>query len=120
MKQEQLDLLKSRIPYDADVFDTTANYETALKELLEDSKMIALAELYPYEDYSTMELPTKFKNWQIRCCLELYNLADKAGVINYSENNVSWSKLSDGLSVSLMSSLKPKVGVPKGEVNNVL
>ena len=109
----QLLKLQSRIPYDEDVFGSQANYLAALGELLEDSKSIALETLYPYEDTSEMDLPSKYNNWQIRCCLELYNLADKSGVVNYSENGIGWSKLSDGLSNFLMNKLTSKVGVPK-------
>ena len=109
----QLLKLQARIPYDEDVFGSQANYLAALGELLEDSKSIALETLYPYEDTSEMDLPSKYNNWQIRCCLELYNLADKSGVVNYSENGIGWSKLSDGLSNFLMNKLTSKVGVPK-------
>lgn len=111
----QLTKLKARIPYDEDIFGSNANYELALNELLEDSKSIALETLYPYEDTSDMDLPNKYNNWQIRCCLELYNLADKSGLINYSENGIGWSKMSDGLSNFLMNKLISKVGVPKRE-----
>ena len=111
----QLIKLKSRIPYDEDIFGSNANYEVALTELLEDSKSIALETLYPYEDISTMDLPTKYNNWQIRCCLELYQLADKSGLTNYAENGITWAKLSDGLSNFLMNKLISKVGVPKDD-----
>ena len=60
-----------------------------------------------------MELPKKYYNWQLRCCIELYNLADKQGLTNYSENSLSWAKLTDGLSKDLMSKLTSKVGIPK-------
>lgn len=111
----QLLKLQSRIPYDEDIFGSQANYLAALGELLEDSKSIALETLYPYEDTSKMDLPSKYNNWQIRCCLELYNLADRVGLTNYSENGISWSKLSDGLSNTLMNKLISKVGIPKKE-----
>lgn len=110
---EQLNKLKSRIPYDKDIFGDTSKYQIAMQELLDDSKNIALETLFPYEDTSEMDLPSKYYNWQIRCCLELYNLADKTGVTNYSENGISWAKLSDGLSNTLMNKLTSKVGVPK-------
>ena len=110
---EQLEKLKSRIPYDEDIFDNVENYQTALEELLEDSKSIALETLYPYEDTSEMDLPARYYNWQIRCCLELYQLADKSGLTNYAENGITWAKLSDGLSNFLMNKLISKVGVPK-------
>jgi len=112
---EQLNKLKSRIPYDVDIWGNATNYNTGMEELLEDSKNIALETLYPYEDTSKMDLPTKYNNWQIRCCLELYQLADKIGLSNYAENGLTWAKLSDGLSNTLMNKLTSKVGVPKYE-----
>jgi len=111
----QFEKLKSRIPYDEDIFENAQNYTVALQELLDDSKNIALETLYPYEDTSEMNLPKKYENWQIRCCLELYTMADKAGLSNYSENGISWSKYTDGLSIQLMNKLTSRVGVPKKE-----
>lgn len=113
VKNTQLKKLKDRIPYDEDIFESETIYLQVLNDLLEDSKFIALEILFPYEDYSEYELPSKYNNWQLRACVELYNLADKAGITNYSENGISWSKLSDGLSNKLMESLTSKVGIPK-------
>lgn len=113
IKNTQLKKLKDRIPYDEDIFESETIYLQVLNDLLEDSKFIALEILFPYEDYSEYELPSKYNNWQLRACVELYNLADKAGITNYSENGISWSKLSDGLSNKLMESLTSKVGIPK-------
>lgn len=113
METTQLDKLKLKIPYDVNIFVSDANYVLVLNDLLTDIKWIALEILFPYEDYSTYELPIKYNNWQLRACVELYNLADKQGIINYAENGISWSKKIDGLSSSLMNSLIPKVGVPK-------
>ena len=113
VEKTQLELLKERIEYNEQVFKNKENYEKCLERLLEDSKYIALSLRYPYEDYSLLELPKKYYNWQIRCCIELYNLADKQGITNYSENSLAWSKLTDGLSQDLMSKLIPKIGVPK-------
>ena len=113
VKNTQLKKLKDRIPYDEDIFESETIYLQVLNDLLEDSKFIALEILFPYEDYSEYELPSKYNNWQLRACVELYNLADKAGITNYSENGISWSKLSDGLSNKLMESLTSKVSIPK-------
>ena len=113
VKNTQLKKLKDRIPYDEDIFESETIYLQVLNDLLEDSKFIALEILFPYEDYSEYELPSKYNNWQLRACVELYNLADKAGITNYSENGISWSKLSDGLSNKLMEKLTSKVGIPK-------
>ena len=111
----QLEKLKNRIPYDEDTFENEEIYIKALEELLEDSKNIALAEIYPHEDFSEYEIPKKYLNWQLRACVELYNLADKNGIISYSENGLSWTKDSGNLSKDLMRELTRKAGVPKKE-----
>lgn len=113
----QIPKLKSRIKYDEDIFGTYKEYEEIILDLLENSKSICLETLFPYDDFSSYLLPKKYYNWQIRCCIELYNLADKQGITNYSENSLSWSKLTDGLSNDLMNKLTSRVGVPKKEEN---
>ena len=100
----QYDKLIQRIPYEEYIFGNMVNYKIVIEDLLENSKFIALSNIYPYEDYSEMELPKKYLNWQIRASIELYNLADKFNFINYSENGLTWSKLTDGLSRSLIKS----------------
>ena len=112
----QLPLLQDKIPYDEDVFGDEDNWELILNDLLTDSKSILLETLYPFNDDLVIEetpIPPKYYNWQLRCCVELYNMADKQGVVNYSENGLSWSKLVDGLSNSLMNKLNSHVGIPK-------
>ena len=112
----QLPLLQDKIPYDEDVFGDEDNWELILNDLLTDSKSILLETLYPFDDDLVIEetpIPPKYYNWQLRCCVELYNMADKQGVVNYSENGLSWSKLVDGLSNSLMNKLNSHVGIPK-------
>ena len=109
----QLTKLKKKIPYDEDVFETNENYEDVLNDLLDDSKDILLETLYPFDDFTDFEVPTQYEGWQLRCCVELYNMADKQGITNYSENSLSWTKLSDGLSNSLMNKIVSKVGVPR-------
>lgn len=111
----QMPKLKSKIKYDEDIFGTYNEYEEILLDLLDNSKSICLETLFPYNDFSSYLLPKKYYNWQIRCCIELYNLADKQGITNYSENSLSWSKLTDGLSNDLMNKLTSRVGVPKKE-----
>ena len=110
--QRLLPLLKERIPYDEVFFQDTSEYEIGMKNLLEDSKSILMSKLYPFEDYSEYKIPTDKYNWVLRCCVELYNLADKIGTTSYAENGLSWSRLSDGLSNSLLSELISHVGIP--------
>lgn len=109
----QLEKLKLRIPYDEDIFQSETVYEQVLTDLLEDSKNMCLSILYPFQDTTEMSLPARYENWQLRACVELYNMADRQGIINYAENGISWGKKSDGLSVSLMNELTSRVGVPK-------
>ena len=109
----QLPKLIVKIPYDEDIFESEEKYQKVLKDLLESSKYIALETLFPFDDFEDYLLPKKYYNWQLRCCIELYNLADKQGLTNYSENSLSWAKLTDGLSKDLMSKLTSKVGIPK-------
>lgn len=111
-----LPLLKERIPYDEVFFKDNSEWEIGLKNLLEDSKNILLSKLYPFEDYSNYNIPTDKYNWVLRCCVELYNLADKVGTTSYAENGLSWSRLSDGLSNSLTSELISHVGIPSKKV----
>lgn len=117
----QLPLLQDKIPYDEDVFGEEDNWDLILNDLLTDSKSILLETLYPFDDDLVIEetpIPPKYYNWQLRCCVELYNMADKQGVVNYSENGLSWSKLVDGLSNSLTNKLNSHVGVPKSSKND--
>lgn len=109
----QMPVLEKRIPFDKDIFEDYTTYTDVLTSLLEDSKAICLETLFPFDDFSEYLLPKKYYSWQIRCCVELYNLADKQGVTNYAENSLSWSKLSDGLSRDLMCKLTSRVGVPR-------
>lgn len=110
----QLAKLKVKIPYDEDIFGNNENWVTVLNDLLEDSQSILLETLYPFlDDFTNVEVPKAYLNWQLRCCVELYNMADKQGITNYSENSLSWTKLSDGLSNSLMNKLTSHVGVPR-------
>ena len=111
----QLEELKSRIPFDAALHENTRVYEQILTDLLNDSKFICLSLLFPYEDYAEYELPQRYYNWQLRACVELYNLADKISLKDYSENGISWSRLKDGLSMALTNEIISKVYVPESE-----
>ena len=111
--EQQLEKLKVKIPYDEDIFESEENWVIVLTDLLTDSAYILLETLYPFDDFATYLIPKKYYNWQLRCCVELYNLADKQGITNYAENTISWTKLSDGLSNSLMNKINSYVGIPK-------
>lgn len=108
-----LPLLEDRIPFDEDIFETQENWELSLTNLLNDSRDILLNKLYPFEDYSSYLIPLNKYNWVIRCSVEIYNLSDKFGISSYSENKLSWTRYTDGISRSLMNELISHVGVPK-------
>ena len=105
-----LSLLKQRIEYDANIFNDNATYESVLNRLLEDSKYIALSLRFPYKDFSNMEIPTKYNNWRLRCCEELYNAIGNQGIKSYSENGLSWTRDSGYISNELRGEIEPLVG----------
>ena len=106
----QLELLKTRIIYNEKVFGNYNVYEKVLDRLLEDSKFIALSLRFPYQDYSSMELPAKYNNWQLRCCEELYKNMGTQGIKSYSENGLSWTRDSAYITHELSSEIEPMAG----------
>lgn len=106
----QLDLLKERIEYDENIFTDNETYEKVLNRLLDDSKYVALSLRFPYKDYSTLELPIKYNNWQLRCCEEIYNGIGTEGIKSYSENGLSWTRDSGYISYDLRGEIEPLVG----------
>lgn len=113
--KKQLEALKTRIPYEIGIHENKKVYEQILTDLLNDTKFICLSLLFPYENYADYKLPTRYYNWQLRACVELYNLADKVSVKDYSENGISWSRLKDGLSLNLTNEIMSNVYVPDDE-----
>ena len=113
--KSQMDLLKERIEYVETIFGNKETYEKVLNRLLEDSKSIALSLRYPYLDYSNMELPKKYENWQLRCCEQLYKLIGTAGIKSYAENGLSWTRDSAYLPYELTNEIEPMVGYIKEE-----
>ena len=106
----QFDLLKERIEYDKDIFTNNDIYTKVLNRLLEDSKYVGLSLRFPYQDYSNMELPKKYKNWQIRCCTEIYEQIGTIGLKSYAENGLSWTRDSTYISNELRSEIEPMRG----------
>lgn len=107
---EQIDLLKLRIP---NKYDNEEKYTNTLEALLEDTKNIALSNLYPFEDWSEMKLPKKYYNWQIRASVELFHFLGYEGIKSYSENGLSFSRMEDGISADLLDELMPNAGTIK-------
>lgn len=112
----QLELLEQRIPYDVKIFGDEDTYESVLNRLLDDSKFIALSIRFPYQDYSNMDLPSKYKNWQLRCCQEIYQSIGTEGIKSYAENGLSWTRDSGYISYELRSEIESFVGYIQEEV----
>ena len=112
-ENSQLDALKERIPYKEEIFEDNDTYEKVLNRLLDDSKYIALSLRFPYQDYSEMELPEKYYNWQLRCCEELYTNIGRMGIKSYAENGLAWTRDSSYLSTGLINEIEPMIGYIK-------
>lgn len=115
-ENQQLELLEQRIEYNEKIFGDEDTYEEVLNRLLDDSKFIALSIRFPYQDYSNMELPSKYKNWQLRCCQELYQSIGTEGIKSYAENGLSWTRDSGYISYELRSEIESFVGYIQEEV----
>lgn len=112
----QYELLEERIEYNEKIFGNDETYEKVLNRLLDDSKYVALSLRFPYQDYSNMELPTKYKNWQLRCCQEIYQGIGTEGIKSYAENGLSWTRDSGYISYELRSEIESVVGFIVDEV----
>ena len=106
----QYELLEQRIEYDEKIFGDEETYESVLNRLLDDSKFVALSIRFPYQDYSNMELPSKYKNWQLRCCQEIYQGIGTEGIKSYAENGLSWTRDSGYISYELRNEIESIVG----------
>ena len=114
-EEMQYELLEERIEYDEKIFGDKETYEKVLTRLLDDSKYVALSIRFPYQDYSNMELPSKYKNWQLRCCQEIYQGIGTEGIKSYAENGLSWTRDSGYISYELRNEIESFVGYIKSE-----
>ena len=112
IEEDIISRLENRIPYNIDIFGSKSNYDLILEDLVLNARNIGLSRVYPFYDYSNKTLPKRYTDWQYRCCIELYNLADKTGFVTYSENGLSWGKLTDGVSKQLLEEITSKAGIP--------
>lgn len=116
----QLELLEQRIEYNEKIFGDEDTYESVLNRLLDDSKFIALSIRFPYQDYSNMDLPSKYKNWQLRCCQEIYQGIGTEGIKSYAENGLSWTRDSGYISYELRNEIESVVGFIQEEVEETI
>lgn len=112
----QIILLKERIPYEENIFGDEETYVKVINRLLDDSKFVALSIRFPYQDYSNMSLPSKYKNWQLRCCQEIYQGIGTEGIKSYAENGLSWTRDSGYISYELRNEIESFVGYIQEEI----
>ena len=112
IEEDIITRLEKRIPYNSDLFGERATYDLILEDLVINARNIGLSRVFPFYDYSKKTLPARYADWQYRCAIELYNLSDKTGFITYSENGLSWGKITDGVSKQLLEEITSKAGIP--------
>lgn len=113
LTKTQFDLLKERIEYDKDIFTNNDTYKMVLNRLLEDSKYVGLSLRFPYVEDWDIDLPKKYKNWQLRCCVEIYEQIGTIGIKSYAENGLSWTRDSTYISNELRNEIEPMIGYIK-------
>lgn len=99
----QLERLKSRIT-EKDVSDTE------LEDILESAKAVILSRRFPFGEYPA-EIEDRYKDLQIRIAIEMFNKQGAEGEIAHSENGVSRTYSSAGVSEELLREITPKAGV---------
>lgn len=98
----QLERLKIRI---------TENVSDAeLEDILESAKAVILSRRFPFSD-PPEELERRYNDLQIRIAVEMFNKRGAEGETSHSENGVSRSYSSAGVSEELLREITPKAGV---------
>ena len=98
----QLERLKIRI--------TEKVNDVELEDLLESAKAVILSRRFPFGDVPE-ELENRYKDLQIRIAVEMFNKQGVEGQLSHSENGVSRSYSSAGVSEELLREITPKAGV---------
>ena len=104
----QLERLKVRI--------TENVTDEELADILESAKAVILARRYPFSDYPVDEngntvLEARYHDLQIRIAVEMFNKIGAEGQVSHSENGVSRSYDSAGVSEALLQEIVPKAAV---------
>lgn len=98
----QLERLKIRI--------TESTNEMELEDILESAKAVILSRRFPFGEVPT-ELEERYKDLQIRIAVEMFNKRGAEGETAHSENGISRSYSSAGVSEELLREITPKAGV---------
>ena len=98
----QLERLKIRI---------TENVpDEELEDILESAKAVILSRRFPFTEHPD-EIESRYKDLQIRIAVEMFNKRGAEGETAHSENGVSRSYSSAGVSEELLREITPKGGV---------
>jgi hypothetical protein len=98
----QLERLKIRI---------TENVTDAeLEDILESAKAVILSRRFPFGEYPA-EIEDRYKDLQIRIAVEMFSKRGAEGEVSHSENGISRTYASAGVSEDLLKEITPKVGV---------
>ena len=84
--------------------------DAELEDILESAKAVILSRRFPFGDQPD-EVENKYKDLQIRIAVEMFNKRGAEGETAHSENGVSRSYSSAGVSEELLSEITPKGGV---------
>ncbi len=98
----QLERLKIRITENAT--------DAELEDILESAKAVILSRRFPFGEYPP-EIEDRYKDLQIRIAVEMFSKRGAEGEISHSENGVSRSYASAGVSEDLLKEITPKAGV---------
>ena len=98
----QLERLKIRI---------TENVPDAeLEDILESAKAVILSRRFPFGEVPD-EIETRYKDLQIRIAVEMFSKQGAEGQLSHSENGISRSFSSAGVSEELLREITPKGGI---------
>ena len=98
----QLERLKIRI--------TEKTNDMELEDILESAKAVILSRRFPFGE-PPQELEERYKDLQIRIAVEMFNKRGAEGETAHSENGISRSYSSAGVSEELLREITPKAGV---------
>ena len=98
----QLERLKIRITENAT--------DAELEDILESAKAVILSRRFPFGVYP-LDIEDRYKDLQIRIAVEMFSKRGAEGQTAHSENGVSRSYASAGVSEDLLREITPKAGV---------
>lgn len=100
-----LRLLKNRL--EGDVLIPS---DELLEDYLESARCAILARRYPFEEWDDYDVPRRYVDLQVRIALEMISKRGAEGQTNHTEDGVSRSYASAGVSEALLSEVLPRVG----------